>query len=83
MRNTLILYLLVSQVHYPLQPGPHLLPNTQEVCVVWKCALFGVYCEAIPCQINFLCDEAGSCGKGANIVISQLHYYFENYGLGK
>ncbi len=33
--------------------------------------------EAIP---NFLGDEAG---KGANVVISQLHYYFEHHGLGE
>ncbi len=24
-----------------------------------------------------LCDEAGSCGKGVDVVVSQLHYYFE------
>lgn len=47
-----------------------------------KCSLFGVNCEAIPRQVNFLCDESGNCGKGANAVISQLHYYFENHGLG-
>ena len=66
------------QVHYPsnpLQPGPiyFLTPR--------KCALFGVNCEALPRQVNFLCDEAGSCGKGANTVVSQLHYFFEHHGL--
>ena len=60
-----------QQVHYPsdpLQPGPiyFLTPR--------KCAIFGVHCEAIPRQVNFLCDEGGDIGKGANIVISQLHY---------
>ena len=40
-------------------------------------------CEAIPRQVNFLADEAGSCGKGENTVVSQLHYYFENHGLGE
>ncbi len=71
---------MFPQVHYPsnpLQPGPiyFLTPR--------KCALFGVNCEAIPRQVNFLCDEAGNCGKGANVVVSQLHYYFENHGLGE
>lgn len=33
--------------------------------------------------MNFLCDEAGDCGKGANTVISQLHYFFQHHGLGE
>ena len=49
-----------QQVHYPsdpLQPGPiyFLTPR--------KCTIFGVNCEAIPRQVNFLTDEAGDCGK--------------------
>ena len=69
-----------QQVHFPsdpLQPGPiyFLVPR--------KCSVFGVCCEAIPRQVNFLCDEAGDCGKGANTVVSQLHYFFENHGLGE
>ncbi len=48
-----------------------------------KCSVFGVNCEAIPRQVNFLADEAGDCGKGSNTVISQLHYFFENHGLGE
>ena len=69
-----------QQIHYPsnpMQPGPiyFLTPR--------KCSIFGVNCEGIPRQVNFLCDEAGSCGKGANTVISQLHYFFENHGLGE
>ena len=69
-----------QQVHYPsdpLQPGPiyFLTPR--------KCTIFGVNCEAIPRQINFLTDEAGDCGKGANAVISRLHYFFDHYSLGE
>ena len=69
-----------QQVHYPsnpLQPGPiyFLTPR--------KCTVFGVNCEALPRQINFLTDEAGDCGKGANAVVSRLHYFFENHGLGE
>ena len=48
-----------------------------------KCALFGVQCKAFPRQVNFLLDESGDCGKGANTVISLLHYYFDHHGLGK
>ena len=68
------------QVHYPcdpLQPGPVFFLTPR------KCAIFGVHCEAFPHQVNFLCDEAGDCGKGSNTVISQLHYFFEHHGLGK
>ena len=40
-------------------------------------------CEAIPCQVNFLIDESVQCGKGANTVISLLHYFFDHYGMGE
>ncbi len=69
-----------QQVHYPsdpLQPGPVYFLTAR------KCSVFGVNCEAIPRQVNFLNDEAGFCGKGANTVVSQLHYFFENHGLGE
>ena len=48
-----------------------------------KCALFGVAEEARSQQVNYICDEASSVGKGANVVISQLHHYLENHGLGQ
>ena len=69
-----------QQVHFPsdpLQPGPiyFLTPR--------KCSVFGVNCEALPRQVNFLCDEAGDCGKGANTVRSQLDFFFKHHGLGE
>ena len=42
-----------------------------------------MFCEAVPRQVNFLIDEAVSCGKGANPRISYVHYYLENHGLGE
>ena len=68
------------QVHFPsdaLQPGPiyFLTPR--------KCTVFGINCKSIPRQVNVLTDEAGECGKGANNVISRLHYFFEMHGLGE
>ena len=45
--------------------------------------MFGVHCEAIPRQINFITDESGEVGKGANAVISRLHYFFYVHGLGE
>ena len=60
-----------QQVHYPsnpLQPGPiyFLTPR--------KAAIFGVCCEAILCQVNFIIDEASDTGKGANTVVSMLDF---------
>lgn len=40
-------------------------------------------CEGIPRQVNFLIDEAVSTGKGANTMISYVHYYLKHYGLGE
>ena len=69
-----------QQVHYPsnpLQPGPiyFLTPR--------KAAIFGVCCEAIPRQVNFVIDEASDTGKGANTVVSLLDFIFSHYGLGE
>ena len=73
-------YSYTQQVHLPsnpLQPGPlyFLVPR--------KCELFGVCCEGLPRQVNFLVDEAHLISKGSNAVISYLHYFFENFGLGE
>ena len=71
---------MAQQVHFPsnpLQPGPiyFLTPR--------KCALFGVCCEAVPRQINYLIDEAFDTGKGANTIVSLLHHFFQVHGLGE
>ena len=39
-------------------------------------------CEAIPRQTNYLIDEDVDAGKGANTVVSMLHHFFANHGLG-
>uniref|UniRef100_A0A1X7U400 Uncharacterized protein n=1 Tax=Amphimedon queenslandica TaxID=400682 RepID=A0A1X7U400_AMPQE len=67
-----------QQVHYPSSPrqaGPiyFLTPR--------KCGIFGVCCEAIPQQVNFLINESFDTGKGANPVISMVHFYLKNHGL--
>ncbi|KAI0211495.1 hypothetical protein LSAT2_003674 [Lamellibrachia satsuma] len=69
-----------QQVHLPsdpLQPGPlyFLVPR--------KCGIFGVCCEGLPKQVNFLTDEAHLISKGSNAVVSYLHYFFECFGLGE
>lgn len=69
-----------QQVHFPsnpLQPGPIYFKTPR------KCAIFGVCCEGIPRQVNYLIDESVFAGKGANAVISYLHHFFSNHGLGE
>ena len=69
-----------QQVHIPsnpMQPGPIYFKTPR------KCGIFGVMCEGLPRQVNFLIDEATSAGKGANATIIYVHYYFEHHGLGE
>ena len=66
---------MAQQVFYPQQPGPMYFLTPR------KCAIFGVCCEALPCQVNYLIDEAVDTGKGANAIISMLHHFFEVHGL--
>ena len=69
-----------QQVHYPsnpLQPGPMYFMTPR------KCGIFGVCCEGIPQQVNYLIDEGMTSTKGSNAVISYLHHFFETYGLGE
>ena len=71
---------MAQQVFYPndpLQPGPMYFLTPR------KCAIFGVCCEAIPRQINYLIDEAVDMGKGSNAIISMLHHFFAHHGLGE
>ena len=73
-------YDYAQQLHYPAnpnQPGPIYFKTPR------KCGLFGVCCEAIPWQVNFLIDENVLTGKGANSTISYVHYFFEHHGLGE
>ena len=69
-----------QQVHYPsnpLQPGPIYFMTPR------KCGIFGISCEGIPRQINYLIDEAVDVGKGANTVVSLLHHFFKTHSLGE
>ena len=61
----------------PLQPGP------SYFVVPRKVGLFGVCCEGLPKQVNFMIDEAHLISKRLNAVISYLHYFFEHSGLGE
>ena len=67
-------YDFAQQVHFPnnpLQPGPAYFLTAR------KCQIFGVACEPLGWQVNYLIDEADVVGKGANTTISLLHHFFE------
>lgn len=69
-----------QQVHYPanpMQPGPIYFK------VPRRCQIFGIHAEGIGKQVNYLIDESMHCGKGANVVISLLHHFLENFGVGE
>ena len=69
-----------QQVHFPsdpLQPGPIYFKTPR------KCQIFGIHAEGVSKQVNYLIDESVSCGKGANVVISYLHHFLENYSAGE
>ncbi|MEQ2242200.1 hypothetical protein ILYODFUR_033319 [Ilyodon furcidens] len=68
-----------QQMHFPsnpLQPGPMYFLTPR------KCGLFGVSCEDLQKQMNFLIDEGMSSGKGSNEVISYMHHFFTHFGVG-
>lgn len=69
-----------QQLQYPFedqQVGPIYFKTPR------RSQLFGVCCEGIPRQINYLIDEADFLEKNANTVISLLDHFFLNHGLGE
>ena len=61
----------------PLQPGPIYFPTN------WKCLVFGMSSDVITRKMNFNTDDSVETGKGVNAVVSRLHCFFENDGLGE
>lgn len=69
-----------QQLHYPYedqQVGPIYFKTPR------KAQLFGVCCEGIPRQTNYLIDEADFLEKDANTVISILDHFCTHHGLGE
>jgi hypothetical protein len=69
-----------QQLHYPYedqQVGPIYFKTPR------RAQLFGVCCEAVPNQVNYLIDEADFTDKNANTVITLLDHYFSTYGFGE
>lgn len=56
----------------PQQPGPAYLKSAR------KCGIFGVACEPLSMQVNYLIDEADDPGNN-----SMLHHFLENHGVGE
>ena len=69
-----------QQVHYPSDP---LQPGLIYFLTPRKCGIFGVCCEAVQQQVNYLIDEGMATSKGSDAVISYLHHFFLRYGLGE
>ena len=57
--------------------------------VMRKVQIFGVNCEALPRQVNYLIDVADSIGldgkntHSPNAAVSLIHHYFETFGYGE
>ncbi len=69
-----------QQLHYPYedqQVGPIYFKTPR------RAQLFGICCEGVPRQVNYLIDEADFLEKNSNTVISLLNHYFTNHGFGE
>lgn len=69
-----------QQLNYPYedqQVGPIYFKTPR------KSQLFGICCEAVPFQFNYLIDEADFLSKNANTVISLLDHFFLMHCLGE
>lgn len=69
-----------QQVHLPHDP---MQPGLVYFLVSCKVGIFGICCEGLSKQVNFLIDEMYCTSKRSVAVISYIHYFFKNYGLGE
>ena len=69
-----------QQLHFPSNPDQ---PGPMYFLCPRKCGLLGVACDGTGIQVNYLIDEGMTTSKGSNSVISYLHDYFDNFGLGE
>lgn len=70
---------MAQQVHIPsnpLQPGPIYF------LVPFKIGIFGVMCDTLNKQVNYLIPESVEVGKGSNLIVSLFHHYLENVSIG-
>lgn len=69
-----------QQVFYPNSPQQ---PGKLYFLVPRKAGIFGICCEGLPQQVNYIVDEAVVVNKGSNAVISYLDHFFSTYGIGE
>ena len=69
-----------QQVHVPLDPDQ---VGALYFLTPYKVGLFGIMCEATSKMVLFVIPEGAVTGKGSNQVISMLHFFFDNFGLGE
>ncbi len=65
----------VSYPSNPQQPGPAYFKSAR------KCGVFGVTCEPLSFQVNYLIDENDDPGKGANATVSMLHHFLDSHSV--
>lgn len=71
---------MAQQVHIPsdlLKPGPIYF------LVPYKLGIFGVMCETVNKQLNYLIPESTSTSKGSNIVVSLFDHYLNHQSFGE
>ena len=61
-----------QQLHFPNDPQQ---PGPAYFLVAHKCQIFGICCEPLGKQVNYLIDEEEVIGKGANATVSLPHHY--------
>lgn len=69
-----------QQIHTPhdsQQPGP-----IYFLCP-YKVGIFGIMNDTVKVQHNFLIPESVQVSKGANAIVSYIHFYFTNHGIGE
>lgn len=79
-----------GQMHYSFDFAQQIsLPySSQQVGALYflagyKVALFGVAAEPLKQFVLYVIPESCNTGKGSNVVISLLHHFFENFGIGE
>lgn len=66
----------------------HLPHSSQQIGPLYfltgfKVSLFGVAAEPLRKFVLYVIPEPCATGKGANVIISMLHHFFENFGIGE
>jgi hypothetical protein len=69
-----------QQLHIPSLPQQ---PGPLYFLAPFKVGVFGISCDTDQSQANFIIPETVAITKGANAIISYLHYYLETFSYGE